>query len=303
MDQGGEEDPPRGCAQATAVGRRGAGEGDAASQSMDRQAEGRGAPVERRGLEGHLRAVVVVVVVGMDFVRFGGGFVAVVREVTFEEEQGEQAGRAPAKRGGGAQLDGLGQHVEEGGAEHGPRGEAQINLEPGMGQHGGQRQESAQEARRNDRPTEDDEREQHVPLRGPEGAGTPRPLATSVATEDNGKRLQFAFGSPLHHAIPMTARCAMAKLSEAEIQTRLPEVKGWERHGDMLVRSWRFASARRALEFVGQVVGLAEKTNHFPDVVLSYRDVRVELSTHDSGGLTPEDFALASSINALPTDR
>jgi 4a-hydroxytetrahydrobiopterin dehydratase len=95
----------------------------------------------------------------------------------------------------------------------------------------------------------------------------------------------------------------MAKMSEGEIQARMPEAKGWERLGDMLVQTWGFASARRALEFVNQVAGLAEQADHFPDVVLSYRNVRVEISTHDEGGLTPADFDLATAINAIPTDR
>lgn len=95
----------------------------------------------------------------------------------------------------------------------------------------------------------------------------------------------------------------MAKMSEGEIQARMSEAKGWERHGDMLVQSWGFASARRALEFVNQVAGLAEKADHFPDIVLSYRTVRVELSTHDAGGVTEADFEVATAINGLPTDR
>ena len=95
----------------------------------------------------------------------------------------------------------------------------------------------------------------------------------------------------------------MAKLSEPEILDKLPAAKGWERHGDMLVRSWQFPSCRRALEFVNLVAGLAETFDHHPDIVLSYRDVRLELSTHADGGLTDRDFALAAEVNALPTDR
>ena len=95
----------------------------------------------------------------------------------------------------------------------------------------------------------------------------------------------------------------MAKLSEPEILDKMPTAKGWERHGDMLVRSWQFPSFRRALEFVNQVAALAEKFDHHPDIILSYRTVRLELSTHSDGGLTDRDFAFASEINALPTDR
>lgn len=94
----------------------------------------------------------------------------------------------------------------------------------------------------------------------------------------------------------------MPKLTEPEILDRLPTAKGWERHGDMLVRSWQFASFRRALEFVNQVAGLAEKVDHHPEIVLNYREVRLQLSTHADGGLTDRDFALATDLNAVPTD-
>jgi 4a-hydroxytetrahydrobiopterin dehydratase len=95
----------------------------------------------------------------------------------------------------------------------------------------------------------------------------------------------------------------MAKLSEPEILERLPAAKGWERHGDMLVRTWQFPSFRRALEFVTQVAGMAERLDHHPDIVLSYRTVRLELLTHSDGGLTDRDFNLAAEVNTLPTDR
>jgi len=95
----------------------------------------------------------------------------------------------------------------------------------------------------------------------------------------------------------------MSKLTEAEILERLPLAKGWERHGDMLVRTWQFPSFRRALEFVHQAAVLFEKFNHYPDLVVSFRCVRIEMSTHDVGGLTELDFKLISELNNLPLDR
>jgi 4a-hydroxytetrahydrobiopterin dehydratase len=95
----------------------------------------------------------------------------------------------------------------------------------------------------------------------------------------------------------------MSKLTEAEILAKLPMAKGWERHGDMLVRTWQFPSFRRAIEFVNQVAGLAEKTDHHPELIVKYRTVRIEMSTHDVGGLTERDFSLIGEINELPTDR
>ncbi len=95
----------------------------------------------------------------------------------------------------------------------------------------------------------------------------------------------------------------MPKLTEVEILGRLAPARGWERVGDMLVRTYQFASSRRALEFVRDVVELAELESHHPDVVLSYRTVRLELSTHAEGGITEHDFRLAAKIDQIPTDR
>ncbi len=95
----------------------------------------------------------------------------------------------------------------------------------------------------------------------------------------------------------------MTKMSEGEIQARMPEVEGWSRLGDMLVRSWRFSSSRRAVEFVNQLAEMADRASHYPEIVLRYRDVRVELATHDAGGLTPSDFDFAKAVNSLPSDR
>jgi 4a-hydroxytetrahydrobiopterin dehydratase len=104
-------------------------------------------------------------------------------------------------------------------------------------------------------------------------------------------------------AIPNRRGRAMSKLTEAEIAGRLPAAKGWERLGDMLVRSWHFPSSRRALGFVTDVVDLAERSGHHPDIVLSYRTVRLELSTHAVGGVTDADFSLLAQIETIPADR
>ena len=95
----------------------------------------------------------------------------------------------------------------------------------------------------------------------------------------------------------------MPKLTETEIAARLPAARGWERLGDMLVRSWHFSSSRRALAFVTEVVERAERAGHHPDVILSDRIVRLELSTHAEGGVTEADFALVAAIEEIPVDR
>jgi 4a-hydroxytetrahydrobiopterin dehydratase len=43
----------------------------------------------------------------------------------------------------------------------------------------------------------------------------------------------------------------------------------------------------------------AEAANHHPDIDIRYRKVRVALTTHDEGGLTEKDFALAAEIESV----
>jgi 4a-hydroxytetrahydrobiopterin dehydratase len=95
----------------------------------------------------------------------------------------------------------------------------------------------------------------------------------------------------------------MKKLRDDDIQGRMATIQGWEHLGDMLVRTWQFASGRRGLEFVNQAWAVADRLQHYPEIVLGYRTVRIEVNSRDEGGLTDRDFELASELNALPDDR
>ena len=54
-----------------------------------------------------------------------------------------------------------------------------------------------------------------------------------------------------------------------------------------------------ALDFVVAVGNLAEEADHHPDIDIRWRTVRLALVTHDAGGITELDFALARAIDAL----
>jgi 4a-hydroxytetrahydrobiopterin dehydratase len=53
------------------------------------------------------------------------------------------------------------------------------------------------------------------------------------------------------------------------------------------------------MKFVNRVATLAEKANHHPDFDIRWNKVKLALSTHDAGGLTEKDFALAKKVDAL----
>jgi 4a-hydroxytetrahydrobiopterin dehydratase len=88
----------------------------------------------------------------------------------------------------------------------------------------------------------------------------------------------------------------MAKLPDDRIAERLAALSGWERQGDEIVKTFELPTFPDAIAFVTRIADRAEAANHHPDLDIRYRKVRVALSTHDAGGLTDQDFDLASEI-------
>ena len=86
-------------------------------------------------------------------------------------------------------------------------------------------------------------------------------------------------------------------LSDIAIQRELGSLAGWSRRGDVLTRTYQFRNFTQAMEFVNRVAGLAESANHHPDIDIRYSKVTLALSTHDAGGITSNDVALARSID------
>lgn len=66
-----------------------------------------------------------------------------------------------------------------------------------------------------------------------------------------------------------------------------------------LHRRFEFKDFSEAFGFMTRVALLAEKAGHHPDWSNSYKTVDIVLSTHDAGGITDKDVALARAIDAL----
>ena len=90
----------------------------------------------------------------------------------------------------------------------------------------------------------------------------------------------------------------MARLSDAEVRTRLAGLPGWTFEGDRLRKRYELESFAAAIAFVNRVAALAEAADHHPDILVEYRHVTLTLTTHDSGGVTGRDLALAGRIDA-----
>ncbi len=88
-------------------------------------------------------------------------------------------------------------------------------------------------------------------------------------------------------------------LSPAEIDQRLPATPSWQVVNGELTRTFELADFLSALAFVNKVGELAEAAGHHPDIDIRYNKIRFALVTHSAGGLTKNDFDLASQINSL----
>lgn len=88
-------------------------------------------------------------------------------------------------------------------------------------------------------------------------------------------------------------------LSDIEIQRELGTLPGWARRGNVLVKSFTFAAFPAAIDWVRRAADLAEAMSHHPDLDIRYTKVTVTLSTHDSGGITTKDLALARGLEGI----
>ncbi|GIW19280.1 MAG: putative pterin-4-alpha-carbinolamine dehydratase [Tepidiforma sp.] len=90
------------------------------------------------------------------------------------------------------------------------------------------------------------------------------------------------------------------RLTEQAIGEALGALPGWEAEGaDAIRKTFRLADHIAALGFVVRVAAAAEVMNHHPEVAWVYNRVEFRLSTHDAGGVTERDLALARRIEEL----
>ncbi|GAB2643055.1 4a-hydroxytetrahydrobiopterin dehydratase [Nocardia goodfellowii] len=88
-------------------------------------------------------------------------------------------------------------------------------------------------------------------------------------------------------------------LSDAELTEALAGLTGWTRSGDTITRTVQAPAFLAGIELVRQVADIAETMNHHPDIDIRWRKLTFALSTHDAGGLTALDIALAREIDRL----
>ena len=88
-------------------------------------------------------------------------------------------------------------------------------------------------------------------------------------------------------------------LNDDELRQALETLNGWSVENRQLKKRYSFENFAGALDFVNGVGALAEAADHHPDIAFGWGYVEIALTTHDRGGITDVDFALAKQIDRL----
>ena len=91
------------------------------------------------------------------------------------------------------------------------------------------------------------------------------------------------------------------KLEGAAREAALSGITGWQlvQGRDAITKSFKFRDFNEAFGFMTRVALLAEQMNHHPEWSNVWNKVEITLSTHDAGGLTERDMALAEAIDRV----
>ena len=91
------------------------------------------------------------------------------------------------------------------------------------------------------------------------------------------------------------------KLAAADRKAALKELSGWSDVSgrDAIARTFTFKDFGEAFGFMARAALVAEKSDHHPEWRNVYKTVEVVLATHDAGGVTGKDIALAKAMDAI----
>ncbi len=92
---------------------------------------------------------------------------------------------------------------------------------------------------------------------------------------------------------------ALTALSSEQIQSELQNLSGWSLVDGKLHKEFQFEDFIQAFGFMTRAAIHAEKMNHHPEWFNVYNKLKVDLMTHDAGGITENDIKLAKILNSL----
>jgi 4a-hydroxytetrahydrobiopterin dehydratase len=91
----------------------------------------------------------------------------------------------------------------------------------------------------------------------------------------------------------------LTKLTDEQIKKELTSLTGWSVVNGKLHKDFVFKDFIDAFGFMSRAAIHIEKMNHHPEWFNVYNKIRVDLVTHDSGGISQNDINLARTLNSL----
>ena len=88
-------------------------------------------------------------------------------------------------------------------------------------------------------------------------------------------------------------------IAQNQLDSFIEQNPSWTIDNKMLKKEFKFNNFIDAFGFMCKVALLSEKMDHHPNWQNTYNKVKIELTTHDKGGITTNDIKLAESIDKL----
>lgn len=89
------------------------------------------------------------------------------------------------------------------------------------------------------------------------------------------------------------------KLTDQQVNEYLKNLKGWSVQNGKLHKEFVFEDFIDAFIFMTKAAFYAEKMNHHPEWFNVYNKIKIDLMTHDAGGITSKDVELAKTLDSL----
>src|SRR5436309_14084038 len=105
------------------------------------------------------------------------------------------------------------------------------------------------------------------------------------------------------HAGVMPRTMRRKQLGDAEIEAVLTNLGGWRLENGKLHREYRFANFVEAFGFMASAALIAESMNHHPEWFNVYHTVKIDLTTHDAGGISENNVEMAKRFEKLALAR
>ena len=98
----------------------------------------------------------------------------------------------------------------------------------------------------------------------------------------------------------------MARINKAtaeQIEAFISQFSSWTVENNKLHREYVFGNFVQAFGFMTEIALIAERTEHHPEWFNVYKNVVVDLTTHEADGITERDFNLAKNMEEIANTR